>query len=97
MLIVTIIWGIISIIYLILAIFQFIWSRVKFPPLQFKGKIAKINGIPLGIGDAVTDINKFIDRFNEHNKRMNMAQFYGFLAAFIVALISLVISLVTNK
>jgi hypothetical protein len=95
--ILNIIWGIISLIYLVLAIFQFMWSRVRFSPLPFKGKIAKINDIPLGIAEAVTDINDFIGRFNEHNKKMSMAQFWGYLAAFIVALFSFTISLGINN
>jgi hypothetical protein len=95
--ILNIIWGIISLIYLILAIFQFMWSRVRFSPLPFKGKIAKINDIPLGIAEAVMDINDFITRFNEHNNKMSMAQFWGYLAAFVVALFSFIISLGINK
>ena len=42
------------------------------------------------------DISDFIGRFNKHNKKMNIAQSLGYVAAFGAALASFIISLVTN-
>jgi len=92
----TIFWGIISLIFLTLAILHSIWSLHKFSPLRSKGKVGKIMGLPLGINEAVEDINDFINRFNKHSKRMNIAQFWGYLAAFGAALASFILSLLTN-
>ena len=92
----TIFWGIISLLFLTLMIFQWKWSRYKFSPLPKRPTIAKISGVPLNIAETVGDINAFISLFNKHNKNMNMAQFFGYLAAFSAALASFVTSLVTN-
>ena len=92
----TIFWGIISLIFLTLVTLHLIWSLHKFSPLEFKGKVGKIQGLPLGIKEAVEDISDFIDRFNKHNKKMNVAQSLGYLGASGAALASFIISLVTN-
>ena len=92
----TIFWGIIWLIFLTLVIKHFRWSRHKFLPLPKRPTVAKIMAVPLNIRETVEDINDFIDRLNGHNKKMNMAQFWGYLAAFLAALSSFIVSLVTN-
>jgi len=92
----AIFWGIISLIFLTLVILHLKWSIHEFSPLEFKGQVGKIMGLPLGIKEAVEDISDFIGRFNKHNKKMNIAQFVGYLVAFFAAFFSFVISLVTN-
>ena len=88
----TIFWGIISLIFLTLVVLHSIWSTHKLSPLQFKGKVGRIQGLPLGIKEATEDVNDFIDRFNKHNKEMNIAQLLGYLAAFGAAVASAIIT-----
>lgn len=89
----TIFWGIISFIFFTLVVLHSIWSTHKFSPLQFKGKVGEIKGLPLGIKEVTGDINDFVDRFNKHNKKMNIAQLLGYLAAFGAALASAIITI----
>lgn len=91
----TIFWGSIWVTYLILMIRHIKWSRHEFSPLPKRPTVAKINTVPLNIRETVEDINTFIANLNKHYKRMNRAQFGGYLAAFIAAFASFVISLGT--
>ena len=89
-------WGIISLIYLTLLIRHLKWSRYEFSPLPKRPTVAKIMGVPLNIAETAEDINAFVDSLNKHNKKMNVAQFFGYLAAFVAAFASFITSLVTN-
>ena len=89
----SIFWAIIALIYLYLMIRHIRWSRDTYPSLQKRPTIAKISGVPLNIAETIQDINDFVDRLNEHSRKMNIAQFWGYLAAFIAALAALILTL----
>ena len=88
----VIFWGVISLLYLTLAILQFKWSRDTFPLPEFKGKLAEIMGIPTGMSEFADDMNKFIDHFNNHNRKINRTQTLGYSLAFLAALFSTIIT-----
>ena len=91
--ILPIFWAIITLTHFFLMIRHFIWSRDTYPSLPKRPTIAKISGVPLSIPETIQDINDFVDRLNKHTRKVNIAQCWGYLAAFIVALAAFILSL----
>jgi hypothetical protein len=91
----TVFWAIIALTYLYLMIKHFVWFRYKHSRLPKRPTIAKISGVPLNIAETVEDINEFINLLNTHSSKVNIAQFWGYLAAFLAALTAFILSLLT--
>ena len=89
----SIFWAIVAITYLFLMIRHFRWSRDTYPSLPKRPTIANISGVPTSIPETIQDINDFVDRLNKHSRKVNIAQCWGYLAAFIAALIGFILSL----
>ena len=89
----SIFWAIVAITYLFLMIRHFRWSRDTYPSLPKRPTIGKISGVPTSIPETLQDINNFVDRLNKHSRKVNIAQCWGYLAAFIAALIGFILSL----
>jgi hypothetical protein len=73
---VFIFWVIIASIYLILAVFHFIWSMDRYSRLEVRGRgiAAKVSGVSTGIVEAA-------DYISNHIKKANIVQAIGFLIA----------------
>jgi hypothetical protein len=91
--IIAIFWFIVASVHIYLMIRHFLWSNQSFPSIPKKGKIAKINGIPIGVSEAIDDFNDFIDRLNMHNYKTNRAHLGGYAAGFIASLIGFILSI----
>jgi hypothetical protein len=85
--------GIVVLVHIYLIIRHFLWSKQSFSNIPKEGKIAKINGITVGVSEAIDAFNGFIDRLNKHNYETNMAHLGGYATGFIIALIGFILSL----
>ena len=91
----TIFWCVLSAMYLALWRMHIFLSRTTFSQLPKKPMIAKISGVPTGIPDTRDDINEFVSSLNAYNKRINVTQFWGYLAAFVASIFGVISSLLT--
>ena len=86
-------WGVIALLFLVLMLLHLRLSGEKFPRFAFKGGIAKMVGISLGIKEFADDVNDFIVRLDRSQRHMNLAQACGYLVAFLTACFSFFLSL----
>lgn len=98
-----VIWMIICAIFLGLTIFYaFLYfgkiKRLNVPRLLKPGVSIKILGQSLDkpMEDLVGQLNLFVDVLNKGNRKANGAQAMGYAAAFITALISLILTMAGN-
>lgn len=98
--ILTIIWGIISILFFALSLFHFWLSTKALPEFEITqvsgmgGDISVTRGgrsvsVFQAIDDVQNEIHTFVGSYNKATKNMNLIQGFGYLVAFVTALIAL--------
>ena len=98
------IWVIFTVIFIMLAILNFIGSNKKVPKLQISTRqmenvTIKFAGTEIDepLRNFITDFNTYIDNYNRSNSRQNIIACFGFIAAALVTLISLFLELKAMK
>ena len=86
---ITVVWAIFSLIFLALCIFHIRLARSVIPHFSNKSDIKTINGMRVGVVDAVADMNSYIDQVNRDARRINIAQAIGYGMACLTAVLSL--------
>lgn len=99
----TILWGIITTVFFLLAWFHIKMMRKKIRKFKAPtladirfGKDAE--KLPISFWDKPLQelqkqLNKFVDNFNEDNKLIHLAQACGYIAAFLTSAVSLLLTL----
>jgi len=87
-----IIWVVFTFSFLILCIFHLKQAHSEIEKFKNKGQIKNINGLSPGVIEFIEDFNKYIDKQNSDNKKINYAQAFGYLLAAITSIISFLIT-----
>jgi len=91
----TVFWGIISLLFLYLMIYQHKWHGKEFKPLEYPESVAKrISGVSTGAAEVKAWANAFTKSLNDYNKKISKAQIIGYGAAFLAALSSFTVSII---
>ena len=91
----AIFWGIISLVFIGLGVFELIWSRKKFMPLQYTGRAHRtVGGLSSGTAETRNWVKDFTESLNKHNRHRSYAQAFGYFAASAAALGSFIVSIV---
>jgi hypothetical protein len=87
------IWIVFSVIFLILSIFHLYQSTQNIPKPENKAHVKSINGLNLGISEFVLDFNKYLEKLNNDNRKINIITCIGYLIACLTSIYSYYLSL----
>ena len=89
----TIFWFIVALIHIILVVRHYFWLKQSFSKITDRPTIKSISGVPLNIKESLEDINIFINHLNKHNREVNTAQLWGYMAGLVASGIGFILSL----
>ena len=98
---ITILWLIFTLLFLILGIFHFVQAKKKMPKFELPKRPGDGQGGVRVLGadidqltkDLANSFNTHIESLNKSNKRMNVIQGFGYVLASITALVSMCLTL----